>query len=694
MRALSLRAGLHEKAVTTLLNRPDIDMRQANLAKLAQAIGADPAVAEARRQITYAELINRLHAEVQGEVARRKALTAESRLRWLLRNAGRTAQTEIVDRRKVIEFFENNRPSTFGLSPGSYATYKSDILAIIDGAPRPRSALDLEGVYLEVQKAIRDSELPLDLKNNGGSFLIYLQERGIQPHEISQATLLDYHACRVEFGVKGEAKTRKHVKTVARLLDRLALEPDLAGFGFAAPGHPYGDGRNKYEVHDSRIAALLQDFDERVPAWSRGEVSATGLSRVEFIANLDAGAKAEPDGKKALLRRKERQVEREEERARWNEDLARAGFLLPDDRWTEKTLEVRRGFIAAAAKALLNETGYLIESLEELTDPDVVETFAEALSDANQGRHSSGYVESVLKTVRKLARGLIQRPAEDVQRIGQILDDHAVDRDGLAPRNIAKLEAFTGERQQSFIDLSSTLMEEINAEVDLRKRRLRRQGHRSPTTKQLYDAELARKVMVVVAHDILLSRAPRSANVVGIRLDWIRWRDGRAAIVVPAVQVKGRGGEDADLQIHLSEAASALLRSYIEVIRPLVLRSGDEMNPFLFPTQDHAGGRPGQPFCGLLARLCREVHRVVGTPINPHLYRHLLGWIWLREDPTQLPNVSKILGHKSIDTTARYYAQLDEELAHKHWQDYLDDRSNKKRQPPRGFGGGSRKSGS
>lgn len=72
--------------------------------------------------------------------------------------------------------------------------------------------------------------------------------------------------------------------------------------------------------------------------------------------------------------------------------------------------------------------------------------------------------------------------------------------------------------------------------------------------------------------------------------------------------------------------------------------------------------------------MVRLVHRHVGVQINPHLYRHLIGWIWLRESLDNLPKVQKLLGHKSIKTTITYYAEIDETLALQDWQDHLEGR--------------------
>lgn len=676
MRALSLRAGLNPKAVSDILGRPGLRPKRATVDALSRAVGAPLPAPQAAASLTYADLLARLEREKQAgcELAPRRI----RRLRWLLRKAGWVAEAELVDRRKVVDFFARHRPATFDLTPGSYSTYKSEVLDLLPraAAPRPRSVSDIGGMYGEVRAAIRDSDLPKDLKNISGTFLVFLHDEGIAPGDIARDTLQAYFESRLARSGKPEATCIKHVKRIATLLAKLNATPEFARFGFAAPTHPFGNRRDKFGVDAAVIAPLLAEFDRRVVPWARGELSCTGETRAEFLASLDAQTPAPPpEDKKAALRRRRAGAGKPEGRKVRDEDFRRRGFLTRDDQWSDRTVAVRRGYLAAMAKALYAADGFVIESLEELTDPEIAEAAAEALAEANaDGEHQSSYVGGVLKVIHRLGRDFVRRDAEDVALLAELVADHDADRDGIAPRNMARLRAFTSDRIQAFIDFSNTLLTGVNAEVDRRRQAHRREKGVLPKRSEVFDADLRREVMTVIAHDVMLARAPRSANLILARLDWISWTGELATLRIPAASVKMRDPDAPDLPVPLDGPSSRLLRLYIDQIRPDALREGDERNPYLFPEQGDRAPGPDKPYRTLLKRLCRRVHEVVGVRINPHLYRHLIGWIWLKEDPDRLPDVQKLLGHRKLQTTLEFYAALDDELSLGRWQEYINER--------------------
>lgn len=296
---------------------------------------------------------------------------------------------------------------------------------------------------------------------------------------------------------------------------------------------------------------------------------------------------------------------------------------------------------------------------------------ANALVDANQTGFRSGYSASVMKTIIKIAEQFLCQPDEIITE----LRGHAqalASAKGMAERNVAKLRMFTPDRIPLFFSVTDRILDAVNARSELKRKQ--RGSKLQRLTNRRFDVEQCRDIMCAVAQELMLVRAPRSANVINARLDWLRWSGDSAIIVVPATDVKMRSETDPELLIELPVEASRLLRQYIEKVRPSALLTGDDENPYLFPGQGH---RLGQPYENLLERLVTWVFRIVGAKIHPHLYRHLIGWIWLREDLGMLPVVQQLLGHKSLQTTIDYYAAIDSSLAMQRWNDFLNEKKRK-----------------
>ena len=53
--------------------------------------------------------------------------------------------------------------------------------------------------------------------------------------------------------------------------------------------------------------------------------------------------------------------------------------------------------------------------------------------------------------------------------------------------------------------------------------------------------------------------------------------------------------------------------------------------------------------------------------LTPHQFRHLIGFIYLREHPHGIEVVRALLGHRSIATTLSHYAGLEGAAAARHY---------------------------
>ena len=685
-RALSLRAGLNPKAVSDILSLPGIRPRHATLARLSEATGLDLLATAEFSPRTYADVLRDIERTDRVAGGCPSARKARSRVMWLMRQAGWVAELKVACRQEVIDFFAGTTPSAVGLSAGSFATYKSDILKLLDGTKtraRTRNIRDIGGVHAALFERIKTSELADELKWIAGSFLLYLHDAGIPPERVTSATLQDYYTHRVQNSGRSADACRKHVRRVARLMTEMSHRDAFADFGISPVNHPFGDGRDRFAVPDAPLAPLLSEFSTSVAPWALGEQSRTGETRAAFLAALDE-TDAPATGKKARLRAKLAARPSAPSRQRSDHDaaLAQSGFLTTKQQWSNTTLATRRGYVVSLAKALYATTDVVIESIEELTDPEILAAAATALSEANAGKDfASSYVAAALKCVKKLARDFIGRPHADIERIDALVRSFETHRKGIAPRNRAKLKDFTESRIQALVDLSDTLMRDVNDRIAKRRTAWRSKHGKLPKPLDVVDEELAREIATALAHEIMMARAPRRANLIGIRLDWISLQDGRATIVIPASCVKGRDATASDLPIPLGAYASSLLRKYVEGVRAKLLAPGDKQNPFLFPGPPGKDGRLGRPYEAILGRLTRRVHAIVGVRMHAHLYRHLIGWIWLKEDVARLPDVSRLLGHKSLRTTLAYYAEIDETLALDGWQTHLEGK--RERSAPR-----------
>ena len=318
--------------------------------------------------------------------------------------------------------------------------------------------------------------------------------------------------------------------------------------------------------------------------------------------------------------------------------------------------------------ALWSRTSVVVGSIEELTDPEVLEAAATALDEATDEEGiGSSYLETVLKRTKKLAVGFVRRPAEDLLKVETLVSEFRSDFAGIAPRNRTKLAQLTPERIDCFLRMSGEIIAEVNRELVRRRRSARTSDI---TAKPELDADLAALLEIAMAHDIMLARAPRPGNLLAIDLtEHVRRRaDGGITIEIPAHLVKTKVA----LAIPLGDPQSKFFDRFVETVRPALLTDESRGNTLLFP-----GRRSRDGICSTLTkRLVDEVYRRVGIRIHPHLYRHIVGWIWLREDPNALPAVQILLGHKRLETTMKFYAELDASLALQHWADILERKTN------------------
>ena len=106
------------------------------------------------------------------------------------------------------------------------------------------------------------------------------------------------------------------------------------------------------------------------------------------------------------------------------------------------------------------------------------------------------------------------------------------------------------------------------------------------------------------------------------------------------------------LEFELNASTVALLDDYVCRVRPRLLRRPSE---YLFPGEgeSHKGG----PL--LSEQIADMVVAEVGVRLTAHQFRHLIGYLYLKAYPGGHEVVRRLLGHKSIETTIRFYAGME-----------------------------------
>ncbi len=58
--------------------------------------------------------------------------------------------------------------------------------------------------------------------------------------------------------------------------------------------------------------------------------------------------------------------------------------------------------------------------------------------------------------------------------------------------------------------------------------------------------------------------------------------------------------------------------------------------------------------------------------MTPHQFRHLAAKLYLDRHPDGFETVRRLLGHKSIETTMRFYRELESALATKRYGEFVE----------------------
>lgn len=111
------------------------------------------------------------------------------------------------------------------------------------------------------------------------------------------------------------------------------------------------------------------------------------------------------------------------------------------------------------------------------------------------------------------------------------------------------------------------------------------------------------------------------------------------------------------LKHQLAPSSAELLELYCTKYRPLLLK---EPRPDLFISQ--SGSQKGPS--ALSKQWAAFIARETGIEFHAHLIRHVMAFLYLKMHPGDYVTVQRLLGHKSLETTIRFYDEFEKDTDH------------------------------
>ncbi len=302
------------------------------------------------------------------------------------------------------------------------------------------------------------------------------------------------------------------------------------------------------------------------------------------------------------------------------------------------TIRTRRTDLVSFAKKAVRIGTPLesITSLSVLLDPDLVGKVVDS-EWQNAGDHPKTTTIDLGKKLVAVARSVGCLDQVKLEQLGEIRATLEKERQGGMTQKNMKLirQVLNGDVWARVVNHPTELMKEA-----------RRRKDQSP-----FKAAVMAEVAVATAIETV---APiRAANLAAIRLDENLVRpgglDSNYLLVFPHYDVKNR----VDLTFELDDYVTGLIEEYVQEYRPSVLRGANA--DWLFP------GAEGKPKNAHLfgIQITERIKKATGLRITLHQFRHAAAAIYLKHHPGDYETVRRLLGHRNIRTTVKFYCGLE-----------------------------------
>ncbi len=309
------------------------------------------------------------------------------------------------------------------------------------------------------------------------------------------------------------------------------------------------------------------------------------------------------------------------------------------------TIKLQRAQIRQMS-SLLVQTGTPIESITSLSilvEPDT----ARKILVAAHERLGDGapHLHGMALLLKGIGANWCKVAPEAVERLKRFANGAAPPKQsGMTPKNRERLRQFDS-------------LENLHALLELPRDTFRKlEKQKAPDRKAALLALQALAVEFLIAMPMRIKNLTAldfNRHIVSIGLS----RKQVMHVVIPEHEIKN----EQPYEVAIPADTVAMLQTYRKKYLPLVC---DTPTTLLFPN-DRGTQRHESCFSTSITRFVR---RDAGLIMNVHLFRHFAVTLYLKNHPDDVETARRLMGHKNISTTLRFYADIKNAAAFRRYE--------------------------